>query len=129
MAKIGRPSDYTPELADRICAALAEGASLNKTCMRADMPSAASVFSWIGKHSDFLEKYTRATSERREVRKEQLLDIPVDEDIDPQRGRLLSDNIKWVLAKEEPKKYGDKIQQDIDATLRITITDPSKPDE
>jgi hypothetical protein len=26
---------------------------------------------------------------------------------------LLSDNIKWVLSKEEPKKFGDKVSQEI----------------
>ena len=33
--------------------------------------------------------------------------------MDPQRARLLSDNIKWVLSKEEPKKFGDRTQTEI----------------
>lgn len=105
----GRPSSYTKELADKVCQAIADGNSVRKVCAMKGMPSMSSVFKWLGQHAEFAEQYARACNERREVRKEQLLDIPTDPDIDPQRGRLLSDNIKWVLAKEEPKKYGDKL--------------------
>lgn len=77
------------------------------------MPDRATVFRWLTGDEAFRDLYARACEERREVRKEQLFDIPEREDLDPQRARLLSDNIKWVLAKEEPKKYGDKIQQEL----------------
>lgn len=111
--KGGRPSDYSPDIAAEVCARIAEGNSLRKVCLADDMPGTTAVFLWLGKHPEFAQQYARACEDRREVRKEQLLDIPVDADIDPQRGRLLSDNIKWVLAKEEPKKYGDKIHQEV----------------
>lgn len=104
----GRPTDYNETVAAAICARIAEGNSLRKVCLADDMPAMSSVFLWLGKYPTFSDQYARACSDRREVRKEQLFDIPTDADIDPQRGRLLSDNIKWVLGKEEPKKYGDR---------------------
>jgi len=103
----GRPTDYSEEMAAAICARIADGNSLRKVCAMPDMPGTTAVFVWLGKYPGFAEQYARACEDRREVRKEQLFDIPLDEDIDPQRARLLSDNIKWVLAKEAPKKYGD----------------------
>jgi hypothetical protein len=120
---MGRPSLYTPELASEICARIAEGASVRKVCLADDMPSTTAVFKWLGQHPKFAEQYARACSDRREVRKEQLLDIPLDADIDPQRARLLSDNIKWVLAKEEPKKYGDRVAVEASVRRADDLTD------
>lgn len=112
-AKIGRPTTYTEQKAADFCGRIADGNSMVRVCMSEDMPDKATVFRWLAIHESFRDSYARACAERREVRKEQLLDIPERDDIDPQRLRLLSDNIKWVLAKEEPKKYGDKVQQEI----------------
>lgn len=44
-----RPSDYTPELADLICARIIEGESLRSICKDDDMPSAVSVYAWLRK--------------------------------------------------------------------------------
>lgn len=107
---MARPSNYTQAIAAKFLDAIASGKSMNIVCENAAMPHRSTVFRWIEKHPSFRDNYTRACEERREVRKEQLFDIPLDITLDPQRARLLSDNIKWVLAKEEPKKYGDKVQ-------------------
>ncbi len=32
-----------------------------------------------------------------------------DQERDPQKARLKADNIKWLLSKWNPKKYGDRI--------------------
>ena len=42
------------------------------------------------------------------------------EEIDVQRGRLKSDNAKWLLAKRKPSVYGDKV--DIHVTQTIDIS-------
>lgn len=120
---LGRPSDYSPELAAAICARIAEGASIRKVCQADDMPCTTSVFVWLGKHPEFAEQYARACADRREVRKEQLFDVPLDPEIDPARGRLLSDNIKWVLAKEEPRKYGEKIAHEVTTRKADELSD------
>lgn len=83
-----------------------------------DMPAASSVFKWLNENDSFSEQYTRACAERRELNKERLLDIPTDQSIDPTRGRLLCDNIKWVLSKEEPKKYGNIVTNDTTLTIK-----------
>lgn len=108
----GQPTAYNHEIAARICEEIASGKSLRKVCAGEGMPVLSTIFLWLQRHKEFSDQYTRAVAERREVHKESLFDIPREEDLDPSRARLLCDNIKWVLAKEEPKKYGDKIQVD-----------------
>lgn len=135
MAKItgkpnGRPSKYSLELADKICAQLAEGISLKTVCKSEDMPSTQTVFTWMRTQTGFLDKYERAKEESADALIEDMLDIADDgsndwiEKNDPnnpgyslngehvQRSRLRVDVRKWAASKLKPKKYGDKIQQE-----------------
>lgn len=120
--KLGRPTDYSPELADKICKAISQGNSLKKICdSNYSMPCQASIFNWLTQYPDFLEKYTKAKEQGIEAKAEELEDIG-DEAIeaawkaDPkaagaivQAYKLKIDNMKWAMSKLKPKKYGDKI--------------------
>ena len=108
-----RPTDYTPELADRICELLMSGLSTTKICEKDEMPHRSTLNEWLSKHWDFADKYVRACKIRRESRFEKLEEI-VDSVEDVQRARLKVDVIKWQLSKEEPKKYWDKIDMTTD---------------
>lgn len=129
--KIGRPSSFTQKIADEICFELAQGKSLRTVCKSDDMPSGVTVFAWIRKYPDFLKQYTRAKEESADAMAEDILDISdnatndyMDQN-DPenpgyringehiQRSRLRVESRKWLMSKQKPKKYGDKIQQDI----------------
>jgi len=129
MATIGRPSDYTPEITDRVCEELMAGKSLIKICEAEDMPDRGTVVRWMNSNPDFASKCARAREEQAEFMDDLILDAAnaCDED-NAQSTRVKISAYQWRAMKLKPKKYGDKIQQDIDATLRITITDPSKPD-
>ena len=59
-AKIGRPTKYSHEWAERFCARIAEGQSVAEICERGDQPSQQSVYSWLREDEDFLERYARA---------------------------------------------------------------------
>jgi hypothetical protein len=120
---MSRPTDYSADVAAEVCARVAEGNSIRKVCVADDMPCTTSVFKWLAKYPEFAEQYARACADRREVRKEQLFDVPLDPDIEPARGRLLSDNIKWVLAKEEPRKYGEKIAHEVSVRKAEELND------
>lgn len=108
-----RPTDYTPELADRICELLMSGLSTTKICEKDEMPHRSTLNEWLSKHSEFADKYVRACKIRREDRFEKLEDI-VDTIEDVQKARLKVDVIKWQLSKEEPKKYWDKLDMTSD---------------
>lgn len=113
---MGRPTAYTEKLAQEICMRILEGESLSKVCKAEDMPARSSVNKWLSENSNFSDNYVRACKIRRENRFEDLDDV-VDSTEDVQRARLKVDVIKWQLSKEEPKKYGDKMQ--VDNTHRV----------
>ena len=116
MAGLGRPSDYTPELAADICQRLAAGSSLRAICALDSMPCASSVFLWLTKHKDFSDNYAKAVDERAAGMFDDMLDIA--DEVEPEashvaKARLRVDTRKWALARMNPKKYGEKVQQEI----------------
>jgi hypothetical protein len=58
--KRGRPSAYTPELADLICRRLNEVESLRAICRSPGMPSAGAVLGWVEKRPEFRRQYDLA---------------------------------------------------------------------
>ena len=125
----GRPSDYSEELADEICAMLSEGLSLRTICRADDMPDKATVFRWLRLHATFRDQYTRAKQESADALVEEMLDIADDGTNDwmevhdqngacvgykvngdhVQRSRLRLETRKWIASKLKPKQYGDKV--------------------
>lgn len=115
--KTGRPSDYLPEVAEDICALLADGESLRSICKRQGMPNKATVFRWLRVHEEFRDQYAKATDSRADAVFEEMLDIADDaakESAAVAKARLQIDTRKWVLSRMNPKKFGDKVTQDID---------------
>lgn len=130
--KEGRPTDYSPELASKICAELAMGRSLRSVCKDEALPCVATIFNWFRVHPEFLEQYTRAKEESADAMAEECLDIADDgtndymERLDKdgecvgyqvngehiQRSRLRVETRKWLMAKMKPKKYGEKVVQE-----------------
>jgi hypothetical protein len=51
---------YTPKLAEIICRRLADGESLRKICLDADMPNRSTVFDWLDKIEGFQAAYDKA---------------------------------------------------------------------
>lgn len=115
--KTGRPSDYLPEVAADICSLLADGESLRKVCERQGMPNKATVFRWLAQHEDFRDQYAQATETRADAIFEEMFEIAdevAEEAAAVGKARLRIDTRKWALARMNPKKYGDKVSQDID---------------
>lgn len=129
--KPGRPTTYTPEIADRICAELACGSSMRTVCKGEDMPAMSTVFLWLRTHKEFSERYAQAKAEAADALVEEMLDIADDGTNDwmethdkdgnagyklngenVQRSRLRVDTRKWIASKLKPKKYGDRIDVD-----------------
>lgn len=133
--KAGRPSAYSDELADIICARMSEGQSMRTICKDDDMPSLSMVFRWLGdeRYERFREQYTRARELRADAMFEEMIDTARAERETNQvtiretekgimrdektmdnvpRASLLVDTLKWTLSRMNPKKYGDKLQVD-----------------
>lgn len=129
--KVGRPSIYNEEVAEKICAKLAEGRSLREIC-RADgtLPSRGVIMAWAKDPAHpFAEPYRRARELGFWVLVDDLLDIADDgtndyvermgKDGEPAgyalngeavaRSRLRVDARKWVLSKMLPRFFGEKL--------------------
>lgn len=117
----GRPSEFTPEIANEICERLAKGESLRRITGpdRDDfMPGQTTVFRWLEENEEFRKQYAYARERQADLYAEQVIDIADCTDVDltgpdgqrdPQRDRLRIDARKWYAGKLAPKKYGDKI--------------------
>lgn len=128
---MSRPSDFTQDIADRICAEIAEGKSLRKVCEAEDLPHRSTVHRWLKEIEAFRDQYARAMDDRADKLADEILEISDDdsgdfgfkkvqtadgESAEPfidkdniQRARLRVDSRKWLAGKLAPKKYGDKV--------------------
>jgi len=119
----------SPELCDEICERIARGETLRSICREEGKPSWTTVYDWINDDPEFALRIARARDLGHDAIAEECMGI-ADESgaevaVDPKTGRLVVDGeviqraklrietrIK-LLAKWNPKKYGDKTQQDI----------------
>lgn len=108
MAKMGRPTKYTEELADKICSDIAIGKSLVKILQPDDMPSRVTFYNWLDSNKDLLNKYARAKQDQADYLAEEIVHI-ADTEENPNKARVRVDARKWVASKLKPKSYGDKI--------------------
>ena len=116
-----RQSDYTDDLADRICEGIAQGRSLARICQEEGMPEPRTVYNWLRTKESFLHNYTRAKEDQADFMAEETLEISDDREIDPQHKRIMVDTRKWLASKFKPKKYGDKIQVGGDTDNPLTL--------
>ena len=125
---MGRPSDFTQDMADKICALIAEGQSLREICRNDEMPGKSTVFQWLQKNVAFADQYAQAREVQAEHWAGEILEIADDgtndwierqnrdgttyTEIDHEhvtRSRLRVDSRKWLMSKLLPKKYGDRV--------------------
>lgn len=117
----GRPTLYSKDIADSICEKIAQGSSMRTVCEDESMPAMSTVFKWLREHKEFSEQYASACEERTEAQNELLLELGDEaleeaQNADPKAAnavvsavKLKADNLKWVMSKQKPKKYGEKI--------------------
>lgn len=124
-AKRGRPSSYTPEIGLAICEEISTTLdSLETICNRHDeFPETRAVYRWINNFEDFRQNYVRAKDEQKWLLAEKLMHVPsiaLDDakNEDPKRvnaivnaHKMEADNIKWVLAHLDSKKWGRQPEQ------------------
>jgi succinate dehydrogenase flavin-adding protein (antitoxin of CptAB toxin-antitoxin module) len=122
---MGRPSEFSQEIADSICDRLTDGQSLRKICCDDDMPAASTVFRWLTARPEFQEQYAHAREAQADALFDEILDIADDGTNDwvadkeeaegfryngdaVQRSKLRVEARKWMAGKLQPKKYSDR---------------------
>ncbi len=110
-------SQYSKARADRICRAVANGASL-RSAAKAEGLNRATVLLWRERWPSFADQYARACELKWQGYADELDDALEEADraaLDPECGqariaaiRLRVDTRKWQLGKMLPKIYGDR---------------------
>lgn len=123
----GRPSDYTDDLALLICNRLATGEPLAVICRDEGMPHRSTIYDWMKARPEFSRRFARAREEGFDALAAECLAIADDASGDRktvgrdgeerevcdtefvQRAKLRIETRLKLLAKWDPKRYGDKI--------------------
>ena len=107
----GRPTDYSEDIADKICDFFAMGYSMRQVCLEKGMPVPSTIYLWLSKHRSFSDKYVCAKADGQECLVDELSEI-ADKVLtgvyEPNQARVAADIKKWHITKLAPKKYGDK---------------------
>ena len=124
---VGRPSKYSTEMAENICDLVARGLSLRTICVKSDMPSMSTVCKWLKENPEFSEQYARAREEQADIFADEIIEIA--DAVEPDsaavaKAKLQIDARKWRAAKMSPKKYGDKVEQQITGNLAVNVDVP-----
>lgn len=110
-----------------VCEYIEDGLSLRQSSIKANI--APKVFyQWIDEDDSKSKQYARAIELRTELLADELIEIADEQNVDTykddqgntitdgtaiQRSKLKVDTRKWLMSKMFPRKYGDKITQDI----------------
>lgn len=127
---MARPSKFSQAIANAICTRLMEGESLRAICQDQKMPGQRTVYQWLNDKPEFQQQYARARDVQADTLADEILQISntpqiglktvskpsgkevIEGDMIEHR-RLQIDARKWLAGKLAPKKYGDKITQEI----------------
>ena len=128
--KMGRPTKYTEAIIDEICKRMALGESVRQICRSDHMPERQTVYGWLldPRYEDFMKRYEQARILQADAIHDELFDIADDGSNDwiereigegrtitvpdheyINRSRLRVDTRKWIIARMNPKKYGEKL--------------------
>lgn len=132
--KTGRPSKYDPEIARQMCQQLSDGIPLREICRQEGFPAWRTVYDWMERD----ETLSAAIARAREVGQDAIAEqIWLDMNQEPERilseggGRVDSGYVQWqkakaeiglkLLAKWNPKRYGDRVALAGDAESPIKV--------
>jgi hypothetical protein len=137
---------FLQEVADAICERIAEGEPLRAICREEGMPTDRTVRNWVVEYPEFASAIARARLAGFDVIAETCLEIADDSRNDymekagkdgeaggvafnaehVQRSKLRIETRLKLLAKWDPKRYGEKIEQTLQGTdggaIRIVAT-------
>lgn len=118
MAKAGRPSKYSEELAQEICDRMVEGEDLATIAKDPNMPSRVTLWRWQAEKPDFEAGIARAREALAEHDAHMIGEIArttTKATAEADRVRLAA--YQWLASKRAPKRWGDKIG--IDAKVEV----------
>ncbi len=121
---------FTPDLGEKISAALAAGQSILAIARIEEMPPESTIRRW-GRNpkcssEEFVAEFARAREDNADHHFDRMQEIEArleQQDIDPHAARVLLDSIKWRLAKQLPRTYGDRTALEISGRVELPLSD------
>ena len=133
---------FDQAIADQVCERIANGEPLAQICRNSErMPSVTTLWNWTQENRSFAESIARARAIGCDVIADDCLriaDTPVEgirtkqtpdgtetwtEDMLGHRKLQVETRLR-LLSKWHPKKYGDRLQSDIDLAVTVTVVNP-----
>lgn len=114
--KTGRPTDYTKDMADKICEKIANGRSLRSICAEDGVPPMKTIYRWLEANEEFRHQYARARDKQADYFAEEIIEIADSAEAESaavSKAKLQIDARKWAVSKIAPKKYGNKQEIDV----------------
>jgi hypothetical protein len=87
--------------------------------MNPDFPSYSVFVKWVNDNPEWFEKYSRARQLQADFYADDTVRI-ADEVREVARARNMMDARRWHASKIAPRKYGEKLVQDINANVTTT---------
>lgn len=133
-SKGGRPPEAVdPEIIEEICAWIADGSTLRSFCRQEGKPAWRTVYGWLTKDEEFQARFAHAREIGQDAIAEDTLEI-IDEFPMSTGGdspRLDSTHVQYnknrveqrmkLLAKWNPKKYGDRVGVDHQGGVSLQV--------
>lgn len=110
---MGRPSKYTPELVETICLRLANGEPLAVMCRDEGYPDQSTVWDWMQSKPGVSQSIARAREDGWDMIAYQCRNTARgrgESTEDVKRDKLIIETDLKLLAKWDPKRYGEKQQ-------------------
>jgi hypothetical protein len=126
-ARRGRQSAYTPELGRELCEHVAEGNSAISWCRKHKLRPSL-ITNWAEKSPEFEGNLARARRLHYDIIADDCISIadePMATNEEVQRARLRIDTRLKLIAKWDPQRYGDRLIEDKEVRVTVTVNDPT----
>jgi hypothetical protein len=131
---VGRPSLYTPELAESICVWISGGKSLHSFCRQPDTPDISTITRWVVKHDEFRAQYVHAREAGGYAHADSIADVVErldDGELEPNTAKAMMDGLKWTAERMSPRAHMPQSlvnHQSPDGTMTPKPAEPISPE-
>jgi len=99
------------------------GEAITKICKEEDQPHYSVFMKWVQSDQDLFDSYARARAIQSDYFFDEMVEI-ADNEQDLKRAQVRIDARQWHVGKISPKKYGNRLMTQLDATINHSV----KPD-
>jgi hypothetical protein len=129
---MARLSEYDPAIAADLCQRIStETISLRAICDSEErFPNVSTFYRWMLNHSELRELYARSKTEQLQILADEIVPLADQDRIcekvtikadgsrevvildQVERSKLMIDSRKWLLSKLDPKRFGERVQNE-----------------